>query len=45
VLVPAVGEGVLLHGGSLLDLLEGLHIGLGRAIAGDAVSCGSPGGL
>jgi hypothetical protein len=45
VLVPAVGEGVLLNGGSLLDLLEGLHIGLGGAIAGDAVSYGSPGGL
>ena len=45
VLVPAVGEGVLLNSRGLLDLLEGLHIGLGGAIAGDAVSCGSPGGL
>jgi hypothetical protein len=45
VLVPAVGEGVLLNSRGLLNLLEGLHIGLGGAIAGDAVSCGSPSGL
>jgi hypothetical protein len=41
VLVPAVGEGVLLNRRSLLDLLEGLHIGLGSAIAAVAVSCRS----
>lgn len=38
VLVPAVGEGVLLNRRSLLDLLEGLHVGLGGAIAGVVVS-------
>jgi hypothetical protein len=39
VLVPAVGVRVLLDGGGLLQLLEGLDIGLGRTIAGVAVSC------
>jgi hypothetical protein len=39
VLVPAVGEGVLLNRRSLLDLLEDLHIGLGRVVTGVAVSC------
>jgi hypothetical protein len=42
VLVPAVGVGVLLDGGGLLQLLEGLDIGLGRTIAGIAVSCCLP---
>ena len=43
VLVPAVGVGVLLDGGGLLQLLEGLDIGLGGTIAGIAVSCCLPG--